>query len=328
MKRIIGIFFLSTALSAAGVSGASAQEGGQLYSSLDRDSILIGDQVKWTVELNLKQGESFEFEKPSEPVADGIETISAFSVDTLRNKRGRLDVQGSMVLTSFDSGSFFLPPLAVNVTRGDGTRETLIYEGPTLEVTTVPVDTATFEAFDIKGQIRYPLTFGEMWPWLLGVLLLGTAVFFLVRYLRYRRENRDFFGRPVVADPPHIVALRSLEQTRGKKLWQNNRQKEFWSEVTDALRQYIDGQYNVAAMEMTTSEMFEGLKGAGIDPALLEKLQELFSTADYVKFAKHNASDMENEEAIPLAVRFVNTTYAAMLEKEKEAADAAGKETA
>ena len=333
MKKLFGIISLSLVFLTAGVRPAAARADGspedaRLSSRLDRDSVLIGDRVKWSVQVNLKEGESFEFEKPAEPVAEGIETVSAFRVDTLRNRRGVLDVEGSMVLTSFDSGSFFLPPLAVNVTRGDGTRETLIYEGPTLEVTTVPVDTANFEMLDIKGQIKYPLTFAEMWPWLLGALLLGAGIFFLVRYIRYRRENRDFFGRPVVVDPPHIVALRSLEHIRNRKLWQNNKQKEFYSEVTDAIRQYIDGQYEVPAMEMTTSEIFDGLKGADIDPALLEKLQELFSTADYVKFAKHNASDMENEEAIPLAVRFVNTTYAAMLEKEKEAADAAGKETA
>jgi len=322
MKKLLSILFLSMMAFAA-----TAQESDKLTSRLDKDSILIGDQVKWSIELKLKEGEKFEFEKPGEPVAEGLETISAFSVDTLRNKRGRLDVEGSMVLTCFDSGSFFLPPLAVNVTRTDGTRETLMYEGPTLEVTTVPVDTASFEVRDIKGQIKYPLTFGEMWPWILGALLLGAGIYFLVRFIRYRRQNKDFFGHSIVQDPPHIVALRSLEQTRGKKLWQNNKQKEFYSEVTDAIRQYIDGQYNVAAMEMTTSEIFDSLKGEDIDTALLEKLKDLFATADYVKFAKHNASDDENEEAIPLAVRFVNTSYAAMLEKEKEAAEAAEKET-
>lgn len=317
MKKLFGIFFLSLmAFSAAAQDDETTIS--QLVSRLDRDSILIGDQVKWSVELNLKQGEAFEFEKPSEPVAEGVETISAFRVDTLRNKRGHLDVEGSMVLTSFDSGSFFLPPLAVNVTREDGTRETLLYQGPTLEVKTIPVDTATFEMYDIKGQIKYPLTFGEMWPWLLGAILLGVGIFFLVRFIKYRRENRDIFGRPVVVDPPHIVALRSLEKIRGKKLWQNNKQKEFYSEVTDAIRQYLDGQYNVAAMEMTTSEIFEGLKESDIEPALLEKLRDLFDTADYVKFAKHNASEAENEEVIPLAVRFVNTTYAKMIEKESE----------
>lgn len=317
MKKLFGILFLSLVTFSVAAQD-DEQAISQLVSRLDRDSILIGDQVKWSVQLNLKQGEAFEFEKPGEPVAEGVETISAFRVDTLRCKRGHLDVEGSMVLTSFDSGSFFLPPLAVNVTREDGTRETLVYQGPTLEVNTIPVDTATFEVRDIKGQIKYPLTFGEMWPWILGAILLGVGVFFLVRYIRFRRENRDIFGRPVVVDPPHIVALRSLEKIRGKKLWQNNKQKEFYSEVTDAIRQYIDGQYNVAAMEMTTSEIFEGLKNSDIDPVLLEKLKDLFTTADYVKFAKHSASDDENEEAIPLAVRFVNTSYAAQLEKEQE----------
>ena len=108
------------------------------------------------------------------------------------------------------------------------------------------------------------------------------------------------------------------EKIRGQKLWQNNRHKQFYTAVTDTLRKYISDRYHIAALEQTSNEMFEGLKDKEIDPNLLERLRELFTTADFVKFAKHTPSIGENEEAIPTAVRFVNATFLQEIEKEKE----------
>ena len=122
----------------------------------------------------------------------------------------------------------------------------------------------------------------------------------------------------MVKDPPHIVALRSLEKTRSQKLWQNGKQKQFYTQVTDALRQYIAQRYGIAALEQTSAEMFRDLSDKDIEPDLMEKTKELFATADFVKFAKHTATDQENENAIPTAIRFVNQTYMQEIEKEEE----------
>ncbi|MBQ4221533.1 MAG: hypothetical protein II665_02220, partial [Bacteroidales bacterium] len=198
------------------------------------------------------------------------------------------------------------------------TIDTLEYAGPTLAVNTIPIDTATFQPYDIKGQIRYPLTFKEVIPWVGLALLAAALIWLLVRWIRLRRQNRDFFGKPVVKDPPHIVALRSLEKTRSQKLWQTGKQKQFYTQVTDALRQYIAARYEVPALEQTSAEMFQDLEDKAIDPALTDSLKELFTTADFVKFAKHAATDQENENAIPTAVRFVNETYMKQVEEEEE----------
>ena len=282
-----------------------------LVSTVSRDSILIGDQIKWSVPLQIREGDKFFIEKPEEPVAEGFETIEPWRIDTVRSRRGNLEIEGRMTLTSFDSGSFFLPPLVATISHADGSVDSLYFEGPTIEVATVPVDTASFQLLDIKGQIRYPLTFQESWPWGLGALVLAALIFLLVRYIKMLREGRDFLGRTKQVDPPHIVALRSLEKTRERNLCEKGRQKQFYSEVTDAVRQYIAGQYGIPAMEQTTSELFAALQKGDIemDERLLAQLQELFETADYVKFAKHNASKEETDEVIPLAVRFVNTSY-------------------
>ena len=275
---------------------AGAQDRG-LQSRISRDSILIGDQIEWTFDFQLAPGEAARISKPG---------------------NGTLDLRGHVTLTSFDSGSYVLPPLYVLMARADGSVDTLEYAGPRLAVTTIPIDTATFQPYDIKGQIRYPLTFKEVIPWVGLALLIAALIWLLVRWIRLRRQNRDFFGKPVVKDPPHIVALRSLEKTRSQKLWQAGKQKQFYTQVTDALRQYIADRYDVAALEQTSAEMFRDLQDKDIDPALTGQLKDLFTTADFVKFAKHTASDQENENAIPTAIRFVNETYMKEIEKEEE----------
>ena len=314
MKKIL-LFVLALAL---GSLTCRAQDDGTLRSRLSRDSILIGDQIEWTIDLQLAPGEGARVSKPGETPVPGVEALGEMSLDTLSQKKGVLNLRGRIILTSFDSGSYVLPPLYVLLARTDGTIDTLEYAGPTLAVNTIPIDTATFQPYDIKGQIRYPLTFKEVIPWVGLALLVASLIWLLVRWIRLRRQNRDFFGKPVVKDPPHIVALRSLEKTRSQKLWQTGKQKQFYTQVTDALRQYIAARYEVPALEQTSAEMFQDLEDKAIDPALTDSLKDLFTTADFVKFAKHAATDQENENAIPTAVRFVNETYMKQVEEEEE----------
>ncbi len=295
-----------------------AQDDGALRSRISRDSILIGDQVEWTLDFQLAPGEAVSISKPGAEPVPGVEALGEMALDTLSDKKGTLSLRGRIILTSFDSGSYVLPPLYVLMARADGSIDTLEYTGPRLAVNTIPIDTATFQPHDIKGQIRYPVTFREVIPWVGLALLVAALVWLLVRWIRLRRQNRDFFGKPVVKDPPHIVALRSLEKTRAQKLWQAGKQKQFYTQVTDALRQYIADRFDVAALEQTSAEMFRDLQDKDIEPELKEKLKDLFTTADFVKFAKHTASDQENENAIPTAIRFVNETYMKEIEKEED----------
>ena len=315
MKKILSAILL------LGVCRAGFAQ--QPASRLSRDTMLIGDQVEWILDLKFAEGEEFYVVKPDAEPAPGVETIKPLEFDTVSLRKGQVEVEGRIILTAFDSGSYFLPPIIAAIGHLDGSVDTLFYDGPTMEVTTIPIDTATFEPFDIKGQIKYPLTFAEMLPWIGLALLLAALVYGICRFVKLRRENRTFFGKPIVKDPPHITALRSLEKIRSQKLWQSNKQKQFYTEVTDTLRLYISERYDISALEQTSAEIFAELGKEEISPALYEKLKELFATADYVKFAKHNASAEENEDVIPTAVRFVNETYMQQVEEEAGAGAAA-----
>ena len=218
-----------------------------------------------------------------------------------------MDLRGGITITSFDEGIYILPPLAVQRVTKDGVVDTLVFDPQRMEVKTMPVDTATFKPHDIKGQMTYPVTFREVAPWVAGGLafagLVALAVWLIVRYRR--RHDPEYIHK----DPPHIVALRKLDKFRGNAMWVPEKQKAFYSGITDALREYISERYGIGAMEMTTAEIFEDMKSTDAPKELLAELKDLFERADFVKFAKFVASDEDNASALPMAVRFVTSTY-------------------
>jgi len=286
----------------------------------ERDSVLIADQIFYGFELSqVEEGTVFAFPQVEDTLMTNIRVVSPWQMDTVkvtRQKKGQprlLDLRGGLTVTSFDEGIYYLPPLAVQRMSVDGVLDTLVFEPQKLEIKTMPVDTATFRPHDIKGVIRYPVTFAEVAPWVAGGLLLAGLIALAVWLIvRYRRAHDPEY---IKKDPAHIVALRKLDKYRGNKMWVPEKQKAFYSGITDTLREYIAARYGVGAMEMTTAEIFNEMKDTDAPADLLAELKELFERADFVKFAKFTASDEDNAKALPVAVRFVTSTYQSDLEE-------------
>lgn len=315
MIRYIRNTVLTALLSLVSIIGASGQE--VLSSTFSRDTILIGDQVEWGARVNVPADVTIWVDSLLNPVVPGVELIKEYTFDTLKKRKNHYDIDMKAIITSFDSGSYYLPRQVIYFYKGEELVDTVVIEGRNLEVTTIPIDTATYQMYDIKGPYTYPVTFKEVIPWAgLGILLLVIA-YIIYKAIRNRRENRSLFGKPVVSDPPHITALRSLEEIRGKKLWQNNKEKEYYTEITDTIREYLDSRYGISTFEKTTAEIVKELEGMEVSGSEWEELKEMFNVSDLVKFAKYKASEGENESAIPVAVRFVNATYVTKLEEEE-----------
>ena len=305
----------------------------------DRDSTLVGDQFLYGFVLEASpEGASYALPDLSKGIGEGLEVVRGWAVDSLLTKKqkkarrssarrgeafspGPVDLEISLVVAPFEDGQIVLPPLSLlrSLQGPDGPlTDTLVFSPQALEVFLMPVDTANFEIRDIKGQIRYPLTWEEVLPWLLGgyaaVVILGLLIG-LPLYLR-RKES---IAAP--SDPAHIVALRGLEKYRGNAYWAPERQKTMYSGITDTLRTYIEKRFGIGAEEMTTAEIFSALEGdEGLPADVYAAAKELFELSDFVKFAKHTASDEQNASALPTAVRFVTSTYQSSLDEESAAA--------
>lgn len=281
-----------------------------------RDSVLIADQLSYGAALEgLKEGTVLQLpEYDKNQLTEGVEVVKPWALDTLKKRKDNVDVEASLTITSFDEGEYTLPDIRIARTLPDGSTDTLVFKGKSLTVTTIPVDTANFTVHDIRGQIGYPLTFAEVVPYIgavLGAILLAVIIFFVIRYIRGKRK-----AAAAPPEPAHIVALRKLDSLRGNKYWAPEKQKLYYSGITDALREYIAARYGFGAMEMTTAEIFKAVKGTEFPDSYKEPLKDLFETSDFVKFAKMTVDDDYNAKALPLAVRFVTETYQEEIEKD------------
>ncbi len=301
--------------------GLKEADGSFLEPLQQRDSILVADQLRYGFTLDdVAEGTLFRMQDYSKAFGDTLIVVRNWKIDTLKTVRtgrkgpARYRLSGDVVLAPFEAGTYHLPRIAVQRISPEGAVDTLLFDPQEMEVMTMPVDTTTYVPHDIKGQMRYPLTFKEILPYLLGLLLLAGLVALAVILIQRRRSA---LSSDAHKDPPYIVALRKLETFRGDKYWAPEKQKAFYSGITDTLREYIAGTFDIDAREMTTAEIFDALKDERrLTGDLYGSTKELFELADFVKFAKHVASDEENAAALPLSVRFVTSTYQSTLEEE------------
>ena len=287
----------------------------------ERDSVLIADQLLYGFEIDgVTEGTRLIPTEIADSLDQNILSLSPWILDTVKVTRNgkenprTLDIKGSVRIAPFLEGEYELPPIELRRLAPDGTEDTLVFDPLRLEVKTMPVDTATFEIHDIKGQVRYPVTFAEVFPWVLLYWVLAVIIILTVCLVMIHRRKSD--PEYVRKDPAHIVALRQLDSYRGSSLWAPEKPKALYSGVTDTLRAYMAERFGFGAMEMTTAEIFDEMKDKDAPEKVVGEVKELFERADFVKFAKYVASDDENAAALPVAVRFVTETYQAEVENE------------
>ena len=314
LKLIIPALLLTTLL---GAQGIRKEAGNTFLEPLQkRDSVLIADQFRYGIVLeNVPEGTPLALPEMKPEKDSPLEVLGEWQLDSTRISKkkevpARYNIKASLILTAFDGGIYELPDIPVLM---DG--DTLVFHAPEepLEVKELPIDMETFQAHDIKPQVKFPYTFKEIFPWVVAALGFIGLVLILYRLIQNRRKRAREEEK---AEPAHIRALRKLDKYRSDKFWKPENQKTFYSGVTDALREYIVSRFGVAAMEMTTAEIFDGLRGSDIPEDLYAQMKDLFERADFVKFAKFTATDEENATVLPRAVNFVTATYQAQLEEE------------
>ena len=294
---------------------ATAQE----YSAkakLDSAHILIGDYLNVHLEVTAPKGKTVYIpqlnEKLLEEIKAPFEWIANSKFDTLFNDN-QYTLKQTITITAFDSGSYAFPSIPVL----DMDSQVVAQTNPLFfEVSTVAVDT-TAAIKDIKGISKLPFTLHEFWLYakkyalfiLAGMLIIGLIVYAIWRYIVKHRAQKPLpVVKPKPKIKPHITALKELEKLRQKKLWEQGRTKEYYSELIDIVRIYIDDQWDIGAMEMVTSEIMEALKVTEIHEEVLKRFHQACTIADLVKFAKYTPLPTDHDLAFKECREFVERT--------------------
>lgn len=273
-------------------------------ANIDTSAILIGDQVNFQFRVIKPEGLRVTFPNLQNELADGIEIVDKPEIDSTFLDNGQLEIVQNYKVTSFDSGLYYIPPFDFAVEQNNIT-DTLSTEAGYLEVFTVPVSMQD-NIKDIKGPFRAPITFLEILPYLMGAIIIALAIIIIRRYLAKKKAVASGKVIQKPKEPPHIIALRELEQLKQKKLWQQGKVKEYYSELTEIIRRYIECRFDIYALEQTSDEIFTAFKNKQLDKELyFELLRQLLIKADLVKFAKDQPLPDENETYFNHAYSFV-----------------------
>ncbi len=298
-----GILFLLVVLLMGGKMSAQRT---LIDVKIDSAAILIGEQTVLHLTVTTDKDRSVSIMVPSDTLMHGVEVLSLSKVDSSVIENDRLQIKQDILVTSFDSALYLLPPIKVI----DGA-DTVCSDQVALKVSSVPVNADKPEEFnDIKTVWRPPFVLADYYPIIFGILL-ALLLICVAAYVIKRLRNKQSlipFAKPEPKLPPHEQAIKELDEIKQQKLWQQGRYKEYHTLVTETLRRYIVERFSVNAMEMTSGEILEIIRGRHDADSVYENLKQILTLSDFVKFAKMNPLPDENDLSMMNAYLFINQT--------------------
>ena len=289
-------------------------------ASIDSTTLMLGDQTDLHLRVTHEKSEQVEMPNFEGQLQDGIEIVDKTIVDTLELKDGRIQLDQYLTLTSFKDSLFSVEPIAI--VSGEDTFWT---EPLALNVIQPFEIDSAMVITDIKDIEKAPIWWWGVIRWiLLGLLALALAIglYYLVRWILSKRKNEEEEPiNPELLRPADEVALEKLDAIKAQKIWKEGKVKEYQTELTDVVREYIGRRFDVQSTEKTSDETLREMeailvKGQRDDvrctkedgKELYEKLRKMLQLADLVKFAKWHTTPDENESALTTAYEFVQST--------------------
>jgi len=238
----------------------------------------------------------------------GLSLVEPVKIDTVKSQDGHILVKQHYLVTAFKDSLLYIPPFPF-VLNGD----TVWSKSLSLKVIQpFKIDTASNSIADIKPVLNPKFNWLSLLFIILLVLLLhGIIILILTIYKKYFKKQPDLNSKEMkLLLPPYVVALSQLDRIKQEKPWQQGRSKEYHTELTDIVREYIERVFNINSMEMTSEEMLEHLKNLKVEQkTAYTGLKQILQLADLVKFAKWNANPDEHELSLSNAYLFVNHTH-------------------
>lgn len=289
----------------------------QISSSIDSTQIKIGSQFNLTIKAKVNAKDKVVF--PAGKFFGALEILESYPIDTIKNDN-QYELIKKYGLTQFDSGRYVIPKLLVKINQKEFRTDSL-----SILVNDVKVDTTKQQMYDIKDIIateEKPMS--EWWKLLILLVLIiasGFASYFIIKRLQKDKEQKEeFFASPI---EKAIAYLQNLDK---KQLVQRGDVKEYYSEMTDITRTYIEESVHIPAMESTSSELIESLKKAIKDKKMfvnredLEKFSRVLENSDLVKFAKSQPMLFEIETDKKIIDKFLLIIDKALPRTEDQAA--------
>ena len=256
-------------------------------AEIDTTNIRIGEQFQ--LKISVDETQNVIIPKIQ---LKGLEIIDSTRIDTIKNSLIR-----RYILTGFDSGAFYIPQQQIFVKNQAFLTDSLL-----INIATIAIDTLKVKKFPIKSIKKEPYTFDDFRIYIYLILAILAIIGFWIYWfvIKKRKETEDAPTYRTL--PPFEEAILRLNELDEKLLWQNNKVKEYYSELTEIVRGYIERELKVPALENTTDEVlamikdFKNADSIETSKETIKKLKDLLQEADLVKFAKSKPLAIEIED--------------------------------
>jgi len=267
---------------------------------LDSSRALMGDPLELHIVIEKPAGVSVILPEPAAIFPDGLEmTGEPFTNTTIEGDHEVTD--HIYAFAAFDTGFFEIPSLPVIFSSTD-MKDTLQTVPLALEIRSLVLDA---DIRDIKENYPAPLTFAELLPYLLPLIILLALTTGAWWYIRRKYGNMPVVKEAPSLDPPEVIAISALNALKKEEPWLNNSVKQYHIRLTEILRIYVEQKFRIMALEQTSEEIINSLRSSGCDTGAVNILARILLIADLVKFAKAIPDIDENASQIDLALDFI-----------------------
>lgn len=296
------------AVSAVLSSMTSSAATHSVKASLDSAYLLMGRQTRLHLEIIEDKDAAGQLLIKGDTLVKEVEVIDMSQADTTDLGNNRVQIKRDLLIQSFDSGLYTLPPI-LYASGGD----TSATDRLTLKVIPVSVDSlATIHTYAgvEEGESRWydfmPDWITDYWGWyLLAAILIAGGI---VGYLLITKKGRAVILPAKKPVPPYELAMRQLNELKEQHLCENGQEREFYTRLTEILRDYLARRFGINAMEMTSSQIVSILESNAETKLPNRYMKQILEIADFVKFAKVRPLPDDNVKAFSSAMQFVEDT--------------------
>ena len=255
----------------------------QVTTNIDRDTIKIGEQITYKIEVEADTTDFVAF--PEGQSFLPLEVVESFKVDTTINEK-RMNLIKKYGLTQFDSGSFTIPRQKIAIANKFYFTDSL-----KVEVKNVEIDTTKQGLYDIKPLIAVDKSPSKWWKYLLIALLILGGLAYLLYWFIWRKKPLTE-AEKIALLPPYDRAKLALKKLEESDYLENQALKDYYSELTLIIRKYLDEKVYDHSLESTTDELINRLlllkEANKIDLSIetIRNIESILKRADLVKFAK------------------------------------------
>lgn len=309
-------------LSLLSISSMEAQKA-SAHATIQPSEILIGEQALINLQVIAPKDMEILFPIYQDSIVAGLEVLSMGNPDTTIVDNVRT-INVKYLVTSFDSTLYYIPSMPISdgvdtiysnsfglkVTAPELKDSTVAYLERMKAGETDSIDFNELQLNDIKSIQKAPFSWKDFLSllWIPLIILILLAIIGAIIYLIIKKNKKGYFFTPPPLLAPHVRAMKSLDKIKKEKIWQQERYKEFYTQLTDVLRRYINERYGINSLEMTSGEILSIIRTKAEEDSVYNNLKQVLSVADLVKFAKYKPFIDENDLSLMNSYFFVNQT--------------------